>query len=66
MKLQWWCEVPQVSVVENVVTLPSFVRKSVSQKSVLLLTSECKSEDMVHKKRGGDGNQWETLTAVYI
>jgi len=35
------------------------------KKNVLLLSSEYKSEVMVHKKGDGTGSQWQAMTAVY-
>jgi hypothetical protein len=54
MKLQWWCEVLQVTVVKSVVTLPSFVHKY-----------QCFRRMWYIKRGEGTGSQWQTMTAVY-
>jgi hypothetical protein len=66
MKLQWWCEVPQVSVVETVVTLPSFVLKYQCFRRMCCFYLQSVRVKSWYIKRGErTGRQWQTMAAVY-
>jgi len=53
MKLHWWCEGPQVSVVKTVVTLPSFVDKYQCFRRMCCLYLESVRVKTWYIKRGG-------------
>lgn len=66
MKLQWWCEVPEVSVVKTVVTLPSFVYKYQCFRRMCCFCLQSVSVKTWYIKRGEEtGSQWQTMIAIY-